>query len=617
MKTSYAFRSFFGASLQILCATAMVLSGCSSSDTSYRGGAPYSIGGKGQPPAPPTAGGVDRFPWDLWAPERDAIGEPLQNQIIIRGDGFVRAGDRKGALVQYELAGKQALAPAEREGLAMRLAAVQLTLDQPELALGALSDFFRSTGRSVNQVGARFSLLFGYAYARKNNFIQALAWFSRCNSLSTPASGTAASASAAVRKVLATLDNENFEQLAVRWQGDPFIHQLIGESRKIRAERGDAALALNHRPFWEEFERSGRDTGGFGAGSTLTRVGVLLPLSGQHASLGASVKNGIELARDGSAPDRPLELVVRDTLGQPMEAVAKARQLIGNEQVGAVLGPLLADEASSVGDVMSRSRIPLVSFSKRSDFHTGFNIFRIAPTAESQIDSLLSAAVGQRGLRRFAMIYPEDASGDEFSVIFRAKAEELGARIVYAANYPKESESVFVGLAQEVELSGAEAVFFPDGLAAASRFFATISEGFRKRIRPLGLANWDSTRALLQSANALQGALYVSPFFVASDRPLVKQFVEVYQAKYRGKPDFLAAQGFDAASMLFAALTRASSAPDLGAALHGLDAFEGVTGRVSVSATGEFERIFPVIELRDGKLSEVGAAAESAAPLFQ
>ncbi len=608
----------------------VLLCGCSetASKTSYRDGQPDSrtgtwiggswVGGTSLDERERPASSPRRLRWELWAFERDALGEPLQNTTIARGDAFARNGDRKSALKEYEAAMKQPMSGPEREGLTMRIAGVYLTLDDPERALSALSNYFRTTGRGVGQVGPRFSLLFGYAYARKGDYNQSLAWLSRSQALATPASGSLVETEDAIKELLSTLDGDDFEKLAGSWTGDIYVHTQFGVERNRRTYSPEVAAAFGKRPFWSDFEGTTQGVPDLGGGLPSGSVGVLLPLTGQFASLGVSVKNGIEIAREGSAPEQQSLLVVRDSLGSPTEAVTQARQLLADSKVSAVLGPLLTEEAIAVSEVMVRSRVPMVSFSKRSDFRTGGNIFRIAPTAESQVASLAAVVINQIGMKRFAIVSPEDPAGQEFTRLFKERVIELGGRIVYEASYAKDNAGILMGISQEVERSGAEGLFFPDSLTAASRFFPNISEATRKKMRPLGLANWDNPRAMIQSAHALQGAMFVSPFYADSARPMVKQFVDVYKAKFRATPDFLAAQGFDTASMLLSAFGTLAPGASLAEALHSMGQFEGVTGQVRVNEQGEFDRIFTVVELGEGKLREVGAAEGSAqVPTFR
>ncbi len=153
-----------------------------------------------------------------------------------------------------------------------------------------------------------------------------------------------------------------------------------------------------------------------------------------------------------------------------------------------------------------------------------------------------------------------------------------------------------------------QAVFFPDNLQAASRFFASFSETARAQIYPLGSVNWDNSVELQQSHSVLDGAIFVSPFFSRSERPEIQQFMNSYQAKYQLRPDFLAAQGFDAATIALEALRRSVKQEiNVSDALTGIDLYDGLTGRVLVQPSGELQRTFTVLQLRQGAAVELTA----------
>jgi branched-chain amino acid transport system substrate-binding protein len=112
---------------------------------------------------------------------------------------------------------------------------------------------------------------------------------------------------------------------------------------------------------------------------------------------------------------------------------------------------------------------------------------------------------------------------------------------------------------------------------------------------------WDNAQKIARSQALFERALFVTPFFAQSTREEVRKFNESYRAKYNAAPNFLAAQGFDAGTLIMNALrTSTRSASNLESAFIQLPSYNGVTGAISVSSTGEVSRRFYVVEvLRD------------------
>jgi ABC-type branched-subunit amino acid transport system substrate-binding protein len=91
--------------------------------------------------------------------------------------------------------------------------------------------------------------------------------------------------------------------------------------------------------------------------------------------------------------------------------------------------------------------------------------------------------------------------------------------------------------------------------------------------------------------------MFVSPFFIFDDNIYSKQFQNTYKATFNAPPDFLAAQGFDAATLLSTALKQSNQSGDYVNAFKGIDLYQGLTGEITVSHNGELERKFKVVEL--------------------
>ena len=117
------------------------------------------------------------------------------------------------------------------------------------------------------------------------------------------------------------------------------------------------------------------DAGSASAGSTTAsdsgscdngepiKVGHLAPLTGPSADLGALVKDGVDLAAqdinaDGGVLGRCVEVVLKDDEGDPTKATQAARELVDQEEVAALIGPVLSSPTAAALEVTSRAQIP-------------------------------------------------------------------------------------------------------------------------------------------------------------------------------------------------------------------------------------------------------------------
>jgi ABC-type branched-subunit amino acid transport system substrate-binding protein len=543
----------------------------------------------------------------LWPQKVDLSGERLRSPLILQGDDLLIQNLRSRALESYYRAQSGSLGASEQEALALRIASTELALDEGPKALQTLSAYFRTAGKGVDDVPVLFALVFGYAYGRTADAEQSLAWFGRTLRDEKVSPLLKPSAERGIRLALRTVEPEKLDQLSELWSSDSDMRSLIGEERARRMSGG--GVQPNVASLWGE----ATDLGSVQVAPPITAsvvVGAILPTTGKLASLGRSSQQGMALAIEGQKselePESPplVRLVVRDSGEDGAQAASETRALVASDGARVIVGPLIAEHANVASEIARQVGTPLLALSKNSNLPLGAGIFRLGATVGSQVYSLVEACDVSVGIRKFALVTPADASGFEFAESFKNELSSRGLNLVFEGSYPRGSSESFVQLAKSIEEAGAEAVFFPDSLTLAARFFGAFSNVHRDNIRPLGVGNWDSPQ-LAQSSTVMRGAIFVSPFFAASARPAVQQFVQNYRARYNQSPDFLAAQAFDALTLVQEIIRRQQiDQMSWAAAAQQIEVYEGLTGRIALRADGEFERLFSVVELQRGQLRE-------------
>lgn len=559
------------------------------------------------------------MPWETWPLDVDLHGGEIKNFYMQRGDELVFQGKRDQALSFYQQAVGRTLEPEGREALVLRIASCQLALDQPQAALRTIGQFFKSQGRDESNVDPRFSLVLAYAYGRKQDWDQGLAWFSRAQQISTGSLSIKRAAGMGTSLLLRAVPDAKLEAMESVWQSDPFIYSALNSEKRRRTQQGiTVGLGEAKRPFWE-FEL-GKAGGGdsFDVADQVAHeyvIGVLLPLSGKFAALGKNTKNGIELALLSASSGVKIRAVYKDSAGDVETAIREMGSLIETDRVNIIVGPLLADVASAVLPLAAERHIPVVTFSKRTDLQLGDSLFRLGATVESQVASLLNATVETLQLSKVAIVYPENTDGVEYATVFRKKAYELGVEIVYDSSYFQNDPQSLARISAELDQKDVQGIFFPDSVDRAAVFFTTLSPQFREKVRILGPASWDNPTAISNSRSILNGAVFVSPYFQRSTDQLVTQFNDSYSSRFGTKPDFLAAQGFDAATMVLAAFRRQlqEGVPFL-ESFKAISGYHGLTGEIALGALGEVERQFTVVSLQDGELRPIWPVIGTAIP---
>jgi ABC-type branched-subunit amino acid transport system substrate-binding protein len=161
-------------------------------------------------------------------------------------------------------------------------------------------------------------------------------------------------------------------------------------------------------------------------------VGVAVPLSGSHKRWGDAIVQGVGLALEGSG----LRIAVRDTRGDPDGAAAALRALSLDEGAIAVVGGVTNAEAERAAATAEELQLPFVSLSKQEGLtEAGPHVFQNMLTASAQAKALVDLAMGRRGMKRFAIMYPSMTYGVELANAFWDDVEERGGEIRGAETY--------------------------------------------------------------------------------------------------------------------------------------------------------------------------------------
>jgi ABC-type branched-subunit amino acid transport system substrate-binding protein len=162
-------------------------------------------------------------------------------------------------------------------------------------------------------------------------------------------------------------------------------------------------------------------------------LGVAVPLSGNYKRWGEAILQGVGLAL-AEAPG--VKLAVRDTRGEPDGAAQAMEALVLDEGAIAVIGGVTNAEAERAAASAEDLAVPFVSLSKEEGLtEAGPHVFQNMLTATAQAKALVDLAMGRRGMKRFAVMYPNISYGTELANAFWDDVEARGGEIRGAETY--------------------------------------------------------------------------------------------------------------------------------------------------------------------------------------
>ena len=385
-------------------------------------------------------------------------------------------------------------------------------------------------------------------------------------------------------------------------------------------------------------------------------LGCLLPLSGPYQKFGLTALRGIELALDqfSSQFGNPeVNIIVKDTAGDP----DKTRQAIlelNDEQVAAIIGPIVtaqvaAQEAQALG-------IPIMTITQKDNITSiGNNVFRNFITPQMQVQAISDYVIDELGIRQFAILYPDETYGDTFMNLFWDELIEKGGYVVGVQSYdPKgtdfaepikklvglyyeipedlkpELEIYFIKEDDEIEAEAEqqpedesdqadeeeeepqpivdfEAVFIPDSPKKAGLIIPQLAYYDVNDVLLIGTNLWHSKVLIKMADQYVQGAIMPDAFFVNSESPQVRAFVDKFEETYQEKPGFIEAVVYDTAILLLSIINNphVRYRSELREELLNLIEFQGVTGLTRFDENGDAQKKLHLLTIKGRKFVEV------------
>jgi branched-chain amino acid transport system substrate-binding protein len=346
-----------------------------------------------------------------------------------------------------------------------------------------------------------------------------------------------------------------------------------------------------------------------------TRIGLLVPLTGSHASFGIDAVNGAKLAVDeinlqGGVLGHPLNLVVKDTESQSERIGAVIGELIDSDKVAALLGEITTDCTLVAAPIAQEREIPMITPGATNEKVTaaGNYVFRVCYTDAFQV-GVMAKFADSLEVEKAAILFDESSSyGSGLRDAFKADFVRHGGSIVAEESY-RAGDVDFSAQLNAIKLKNPDSIFLPGYYTDVALII--------KQARQLGIEapflgtdGWDSAELLKIAGPAVNNSYFVCHFSSEHLSDRAKPFNEAYRAKFESAPPPLAALTYDSVWLVADALKRAGSAEPaaLRDALAGTKDFSGVTGTITMDQERNPKKPAIVIRVQDGKFTYLETA---------
>ncbi|MFP4087462.1 MAG: penicillin-binding protein activator [Desulfobacteraceae bacterium] len=619
-----------------------------------------------QPKAPPEAGK-----------------EPLQADSFAAAEAFDKQGELDKALGAYQ-AFLRDQPRAERSPLALdRMAEIYVRLGDPQKAVTALKQIETSYPHYGDLPRVRYRLaglyfdrgqyrecmdaalkwlekypshpltpdiyvLLGDSAVALNHRVQAFRWWLKAEEMPSIPSEKTGPLSERLHALIDDSGIDTLERMARIAAGSlyapPLYHRLaslylMGDDPASARKAATALLQATDDPKWisrgNELMARIRERLAVREGV----VGCLLPLTGPFAIYGETALNGIALGNETLSATHGmsgLEIVIRDTQGDPQKTRHALEELVRREKVMTVVGPLSSKTATAAAQKAQELGIPLITLTHKQGIpQMGDMVFRHLLTPPQEIEGLLEGVMGKMGLDRYAILHPDNPYGRFCMHLFQDKLKARGGTLTAVEAYDpdrtdfagpiqrlvhlspsqppsvqeklarmwipeKEEEAIYPEAPQP--LIEFDALFIPDTFQRVAMIAPQLAFYDVLGVRLLGTSPWQSPELIKMAGEHVQEAIFTSGFFEGSESADVRDFSSRYRDYFDAEPDTLAAAAYDTIRLLGEVLQQGAirTRKDFKAALLAHGHFQGFTGRVYFGPEGEAHQT-PILLTVSGK----------------
>jgi len=374
-------------------------------------------------------------------------------------------------------------------------------------------------------------------------------------------------------------------------------------------------------------------------------LGCLLPLSGKYKIYGQRALQGIQLAVEDLSRTLGLELkvIVKDTQADPARAALGVEEL-ARENVFAIAGPLLVPEAA--GERAEALEIPMIAMTQKSGFPgQGEYLFSNFITPEMQVEALGSYIFMELGLKKVAILYPDERYGKRYMELFWDVVDKFQGQVVGVEAYdgektdftlplqkltgeyypvpdflkppePDDSQdessqrvsnrSSAVANEDRIEIDF-QALFIPDAPSRVNLILPQLAFNDARGMVLLGNNLWHQKSLLTQARGYNKNAVICDGYFGESENPLTARFDKNFREMFGQGPGFLEAVSYDTASLLFTGVmnSEVDSRESLKDLLQGRLMFNGVTGSTVFDKNGTPHKELFLITVKKGRFMEI------------
>ena len=348
------------------------------------------------------------------------------------------------------------------------------------------------------------------------------------------------------------------------------------------------------------------------------KVGAILAVTGGASFLGGPEARSLEMVVEeinakGGINGNTIELIIKDSAASPEKAISFAKQLIEEDKVLAIIGPSTSGETMKIKNICEQAKTPLLSCGAAEVIvnPVASYVFK-TPQKDSFAAKKIFMEMNKLGISKIAVLAGNTGFGKAGKGQLIKIAPEFGIEIVEVEVYDKKSNDLSAVVAKIKANKDVQAVINWSIVPAQ----AIVAKNMRQAgwkvplFQSHGFGNIKYVQAAGAAAEGIifpAGRLLIADT-LADDNPqkaLLMTYKKNYEAKYNEPASTFGGHGYDAITILAAAIAEGGNDRDkVRAAIENLKNFAGTGGVFNFSAedhNGLDMDAFQMMTVKDGK----------------
>ena len=339
-------------------------------------------------------------------------------------------------------------------------------------------------------------------------------------------------------------------------------------------------------------------TFGFAADKVI-KIGGLFPISGPGSYFGVQDKQGAELAIEKlnktGVNGYKFEIQYEDSACSPLPATQAAKRLVEQFKPDVAIGEECSDATLAIMPVMAQAKIPLLNAGSSSIKVTKPGnpwTFRIMPNEVMQGIDIATNAYKRLNARTAVLLHENTNAGIGNAKVFAETFTKLGGKILADIGFGRDLND-FTSIATRVAGLGKVDVIPTytlegQGLKITQALAqAGVVKGGGGQSIQLGTI-WLPFGFEKKAGKAAVGYVRIVQFDPTDQRPVVRDFIQAFKAKYNQDPTHINAHAYDQVMLIGDVVRRgAKNAQSIRDGLAATKDFSGVTGSVEFDKTNQ------------------------------